>query len=79
MIEWRAVGDTSHGGRVTFDEAGPERTRVRLRFEHDPSGLVEKAGDALGVVDKRIEGDLEGFKAFIEQRGAEEGGWRGRI
>lgn len=79
VIAWRAVGDTTHAGRVAFEPAGADRTRVHLRFEHDPSGLVEKVGDALGVVERRIEGDLERFKAFIEERGAEEGGWRGNV
>jgi hypothetical protein len=32
-----------------------------------------------GLVGHRIEGDLKRFKAFIESRGAEEGGWRGTV
>lgn len=79
VIEWRATGDTVHNGRVTFQEVGEGKTRVMLRFEHEPSGLVEKAGEKLGVVDKRIQGDLERFKKFIEEQGVEQGGWRGEI
>lgn len=78
-IAWRALGDTSHDGRITFEPVGSDRTRINLRFEHDPTGMVEKAGEKAGVVDKRMEGDLERFKQFIEQRGVEEGGWRGRL
>jgi hypothetical protein len=40
---------------------------------------VEKAGDALGIVQRRIKGDLKNFKQFIEERGAAEGGWRGDV
>jgi uncharacterized membrane protein len=79
VIEWRGTGDTTHNGRVTFEEVGEGKTRVHMRFEHDPSGLVEKAGEKLGIVDKRIEGDLERFKQFIEERGAEQGGYRGNL
>jgi len=27
----------------------------------------------------RVQGDLERFKEFIEQRGRETGGWRGQV
>jgi hypothetical protein len=37
---------------------------------YDPEGLVEKTGDALGVVSSQVEGDLERFKEFIENRGS---------
>ena len=79
VIAWKATGETTNDGRVTFQQVGADRTRVNLVFEYDPEGLVEKAGDKLKVVDKRIEGDLERFKKFIEERGAEEGAWRGEI
>lgn len=79
VIEWRADGDTTHDGRISFEDVGSGRTRVHLRFEHDPSGLVEKAGEKLGLVDKRMEGDLERFKRFIEEKSVEEGGWRGSV
>jgi hypothetical protein len=42
-------------------------------------GLVEKAGDLLGTVQRRVKGDLANFKSYIESRGAEEGGWRGDV
>ena len=32
-----------------------------------------------GVPDRRVMGDLERFKQFIESRGEETGGWRGEI
>jgi hypothetical protein len=50
-----------------------------LPLDHDPQGFLEKAGDALGIVQRRVKGDLANFKTFIEARGAEEGGWRGNV
>lgn len=79
VIAWRAVGDTRHDGRVSFEKLDENRTRVTMRLEYDPQGFVEKVGDVANLVDKRIEGDLERFKAFIEKRQAETGAWRGEI
>ena len=53
--------------------------RVTLQLDHDPEGLVEKAGDALGIVQSRVKGDLARFKEYIENRGAAQGGWRGDV
>jgi hypothetical protein len=50
-----------------------------LQLDFQPDGMVETAGDVLGVVGRRIEGDLKRFKSFIESRGTEEGGWRGTV
>ena len=50
-----------------------------LQLEYDPQGVVENVGDALGAVSLRVQGDLERFKEFIEQRGRETGGWRGQV
>ncbi len=79
VIAWKATGETTNDGRVTFEQLAADRTRVNLVFEYEPENLIEKAGDKLKVVDKRIEGDLERFKTFIEERGVEEGAWRGEI
>ena len=79
VIAWRAIGDTRHEGRVTFESIGPMQTRVKLRMDYEPQGVVEKIGDATKLVDKRVEGDLERFKSFIEERGVETGGYRGEI
>jgi len=48
-------------------------------MEYEPESGMEKAGDALGVVERRAKGDLERFKDFIEARGTETGAWRGEI
>lgn len=64
---------------VTFHRISDSATRVTLQLDHEPEGFVEKAGDALGVMQHRVKGDLENFKKFIESRGDEEGGWRGDV
>jgi hypothetical protein len=50
-----------------------------LRLDYDPEGPVQSVGDKLGFASRRVEGDLERFKTFIEDRGAETGAWRGEI
>lgn len=79
VIAWRALGETKHAGRVAFDVIAPNKTRVNLSMAYAPEGFMEKAGNALGMVDKRIDGDLKRFKEMIESRGVESGAWRGEI
>jgi hypothetical protein len=50
-----------------------------LQLEYEPEGVTENVGDAVGVVSRRVAGDLERFKEFIESRGRETGAWRGEI
>ncbi|HET7398018.1 MAG TPA: SRPBCC family protein [Intrasporangium sp.] len=78
-VAWAAVSGATNAGAVYFAPAGPERTTVTLHLEYEPEGLVEKAGDALNVVSRQAEADLERFKAFIEERGTATGAWRGGI
>ena len=78
-IAWRAVDGPDHGGVVMFEPVGSDATRVSVEMDFAPDGLAEKAGDALGVIDRRVEGDLERFKRFIESRGVETGAWRGEV
>jgi len=77
-IDWIGLGDADNRGRVTF-EPTTDGTRVTLMLDYDPEGTVEKIGDALGLVRRRVRGDMERFKSFIEDRGRETGGWRGEI
>ncbi|PVG82256.1 cyclase [Nocardioides gansuensis] len=78
-VTWRAVSGSKNDGTVSFAPAGADHTRVTLRLDFEPEGMMEKAGDMLNVVDRRVEGDLERFKEFIEHRGTETGAWRGDI
>jgi uncharacterized membrane protein len=80
VIAWRSTsGDAPNAGTVRFEPLDAGRTRIKLTMEYDPQGVVEKAGDAMGVVSRRVEGDVERFKDLIEKRRAETGGWRGEV
>ena len=78
-VSWRSTSGAHNSGTVSFQPEGDNRTRVTLRLEYEPEGFFENVGEALGLVDSRVEGDLERFKEFIEQRGGETGAWRGEI
>ncbi|GAC1332223.1 MAG: SRPBCC family protein [Candidatus Dormibacteria bacterium] len=78
-VAWRAVEGADNAGDVQFESAAEGRTRIKLHLVYDPEGVVENVGDALGVVSRRVEGDLERFKKFIESRGGETGAFRGEI
>ena len=78
-VAWTTTNGTHQAGVVTFHRIDDDTTRVTLQLDHDPQGFVEKAGDALGIVQRGVKGDLANFKKFIEARGTEEGGWRGDV
>jgi uncharacterized membrane protein len=78
-VAWRSTSGAENAGAVSFQSLGAGSTRVTLRLDYDPEGFIENVGDALGFVSRRVEGDLERFKQFIESRGAESGAWRGEI
>jgi uncharacterized membrane protein len=78
-IAWRSEGGEFTSGAVSFQPLGPDKTRVTVRMSYEPKGVTEKLGDMLGIVSRRVEGDLGRFKSFIESRGRETGAWRGTV
>jgi uncharacterized membrane protein len=79
-ITWRTTsGDTNQKGTVRFERLDDTHTKVELVMDVEPSGATEKAADLLGTIDRRVKGDMKRFKSYIEDRGGESGGWRGRI
>ena len=78
-IAWTSVGGACVGGSVTFHRISDATSQVRLRLEYEPQGFVENIGDAAGFVTRRVQGDLERFKEYIEGRGQETGAWRGTV
>ena len=78
-VAWRSISGDQNGGVVTFNYLAPDKTRVLLSIDYEPQGVLENAGAALGFMDRRVKGDLERFKTFIESQGQETGGWRGTI
>jgi uncharacterized membrane protein len=79
QVAWRSTSGAENSGAITFTPIGADKTRVTAVIGYEPEGIVEKAGDALGVVDARVKGDLERFKQFIEERGMATGAWRGEV
>jgi uncharacterized membrane protein len=79
-IAWKSTEGTAHAGVVTFHRLGDAQTRVMLQLDTEPQGIVEKAGEAVGLVGHQVKSDLERFKDFIEnQPGGETGAWRGNV
>lgn len=79
-IAWRTTGgDVQQIGVVSFQPLDEAHTRVRLAMDVEPTGMAEKAADAMGILDRRVKGDLKRFKGFIEEHGDATGGWRGRL
>jgi uncharacterized membrane protein len=78
-IAWRSDSGPQHAGVVTFHRLDANTTRVTAQMDIDPEGFIETAGDKLGILSRRIKGDMQRFKEFIEERGEETGGWRGDV
>jgi uncharacterized membrane protein len=78
-VAWRNTDGKENAGVVTFHRLDQERSRVMVQMDWVPEGIKEKLGDALGMSDRRVKGDLARFKGLIESRGRESGAWRGEV
>jgi uncharacterized membrane protein len=78
-IAWKSTSGADNAGAVLFQPLGDRQTQITLRIEVEPEGVIENIGDAIGAIDRRVKGDLERFKAFVESRGKASGAWRGEI
>ena len=78
-VAWRAMSGAENAGVVTFHHIDDDSSRVSLEMDVDPEGIIETAGTALGFLERRVKGDLERFKEYIESRGVETGAWRGTV
>jgi uncharacterized membrane protein len=79
VISWYSEIGALTGGEVRFRDLGGERTEVTLSMTYEPEDFMESVGDKLGFLSRKVEGDLQRFKEFIENRGIETGAWRGKI
>jgi uncharacterized protein (TIGR02271 family) len=68
-IAWRSEAGEFTAGVVTFQPLSADRTRMTVRFDYEPHGVKETLGDWLGLVSRRVENDLERFKAVVEAEG----------
>jgi len=78
-IAWTSINGAHNAGSVDFHRVDDRVTRVNLTMDIEPDGVVESVGDAVGVPQRQVSGDLDRFKAFIEARSSATGGWRGTV
>lgn len=78
-IAWRGTAQARNAGVVTFHRLDDDHTRIMLQLEYEPQTWSESLGDLLGFLSRRVEGDLQRFKEFIEHRRQPTGAWRGEI
>jgi uncharacterized membrane protein len=78
-IMWRSTEGARNDGAVTFERIGDGQSRIALQLDVEPSDPVEALGDAIGLVERQAEGDLERFKRYIESRREPTGAWRGEV
>ena len=78
-IAWKSTSGAENAGAVLFDAADGGRTRITLKIDADPEGIVETVGANLGFLERRVKADLERFKTFIESRDDATGEWTGEI
>ena len=78
-IAWTSVSGEANGGLVNFESLSGSKCRITLRMDYGPKGALERAGDSVGLIEKRVREDLQRFKSFIEARGEASGAWRDEI
>jgi uncharacterized membrane protein len=78
-IAWKSFGGPTEGGAVTFHRLSDDSCKLMLQMNYSPNGAAEQLGEALGVVRRRIRGDLDRFRDFVEERGSATGAFRGRV
>lgn len=78
-IAWKSISGDENAGAVMFEPLGPDKTKITLKLDADPEGVVETIGAILGFLERRVNGDLERFKEFVESRAVPTGAWRGEI
>jgi uncharacterized membrane protein len=78
-VAWKNVDGADNAGVVTFHRLGEGKAKVTAQIDAEPEGVVETAGDLMGMLDRRVKGDLQRFKEFIEAKGGETGAWRGEV
>ncbi|MCW4355537.1 SRPBCC family protein [Hoyosella sp. YIM 151337] len=78
-VAWHSTEGPNHAGVITFHRLDNDQTRVTAQIDIDPEGVAESVGDALNIIDTQVKGDMDRFKKFIEERGAETGAWRGNV
>jgi uncharacterized membrane protein len=66
-LAWTSRGGDIKGWVVIFYPLSSAKSKIMLQVEYDSQGSAEH-GEALEAVSRRVQGDLERFKALIEKR-----------
>lgn len=74
-ISWWAADGSDETTVVSVRRRGEDSALVTVRVDYEPLTVLERAGDVLGVVGRRVEADLRRFKRLVERRGVESGIW----
>lgn len=75
-IAWRNLGDRRGGGVVTFHHLSSDTCKIMVQIAYEPENSLQKVGEALGLVRRRVRADLDRFRDFIEKRDEATGGYR---
>ena len=78
-VAWHSTSGAPNAGVVTFHRLDDDSTRVTVQIDAEPDGVVETIGDWAGLLDRRVQGDLERFRDYIQGRGEPTGAWRGNV
>ncbi len=78
-VAWTSTNGADNAGAVDFHRIDDRQTRVTLTMDIAPDGVLESVGDAVGVPERQVEGDLKRFKEYIENRAVASGAWRGTV
>ncbi|MGH3104562.1 MAG: SRPBCC family protein [Gaiellaceae bacterium] len=78
-IAWKSTSGVEQAGAVDFHPLDAERCQIMLALDAEPEGAAETAADMVGILRRRVRGDLERFKEMLEDRGRETGAWRGEV
>lgn len=78
-VAWKALDQEGPNGVITFHKLDDSRTKVMVQMDYEPEGMKESIASMVGMDSRRVKGDLESFKEYIEARGSETGAWRGDI
>ncbi len=66
-IAWHSTGGAVNSGTIDFLATDPQHTLIKLRMDYKPQGMIERMGSSLGILSRRVEGDLERFKQHIQK------------
>src|SRR5690554_3946163 len=71
VVSWQSTSGARNAGRVVFQPLESGRTRIALTMDHEPEGARENILQALGLIQRRAEGDPDRCKERSDDRRVE--------